>query len=231
MAKLKRARRPRRFLRRRRNNFVKTVRKFMRNNRPEVKHLDVAAGANLSINNDAGTTGNSNILPLSTITQGTSDFGQRIGDQIRLKKFILRGMLTNAAGQPSVPIRCVVFFDKSNPDATVSTISRINQFFQSQPDNTAFAPFALYDWDNRSGFQVIYDKIVWVRSTVSTGSTPSAATSSRMFNLNLNLKNKLVQYFNNSQDIAKNQMYIVFYTQTDGNATLSYTWRVTYTDA
>lgn len=212
-------------------NKVKKLQKVVNRMKPETKHYDIPGGISIPINNNVGATGTSNIMPLVPITQGMSDYGERIGDQIRLKRLYINGAFVLNSGLSYSPVRVTIFYDKYNPDAAVAPVTVQNEYFQSAVDNTGYMPYALRDWDNSASFHTIYDKTFMLKPTTAVGSPADESGSARLFRLSLPLKGKLVQYFNNGTGVCRNQLYVVFTTIADANVTFTGVWRITYTDA
>lgn len=92
------------------------------------------------------------------LTQGTGDFGNRVGDSLTMKGLRLRLNCFWDAAATTV-YRIILFQYLEDPDGATSSASITNLLLHSTQVGNALAPFAPYDHDNRTSFKVWYDKI------------------------------------------------------------------------
>lgn len=203
--------------------LAKTVKKT----RPELKWAE--ATATQATFNYAGSISQ----PLTTISQGTADFGNRVGDTISLQSirldFIFQHQST-AFGQVN---RIIVFQYKSNPDGAIGVASYINLLLHSADLSTARAPLAPYDHDNRSDFRVLYDKVMAINYSSSPGTSASNNTqmTHKRIHIKLPMAARKVQYFNAGTSLTKNELCILVLSDQSTNQYYTYTCTMYYTDA
>jgi len=198
--------------------------------RPEKKHWDTF-GTDLAVRNDFIPA--SCIFPCRNITQGDSDFGERIGDKISLSSYLLNFNFNLLATISYEIVRITVLQFKHNPDGATSQSSFVNMYFNSTTDNTAYNPLALVDWDNNASFRKLFDKTYNLAGTVAVGSTPAVAQSGRKVSIRIRFPKvaKIVQYFNNGSVPCANELFVLVSSRADSTVTAQYTERLVYTDA
>lgn len=200
---------------------VKRLSKTVRRLKPETKHYDFTQQS-FSVTND-GTTAPIGIT--TAITQGDSDFGERVGDRIIQKRLQVRGAIFLPAAAGAEMCRITIFSIKNNPDGATSITTAWNEYILSVSNNTAWAPMHLKDWDNSSNFITHYDKVFALNNASNV-----VTAVWRPVIINLNLKNRKTQYYNNGATVAKNDLYMVVTSVGDGVATFYHNTRFTYTD-
>lgn len=168
------------------------------------------------------------VFPYRTISQGTTDLGNRIGDDIMVKKCKFTGWLDLPAGSNAQIFRFIAFIFKKNPDGVTSSFSTIiNLYLESTNMNTVQAPNAFMDWDNHSSFVTLYDKKVAINPSTSDKGTK------RVFDVSLSIPAKYqhVAYANGGTTPAENELVIAFLSDNDNIVYYTYTFKVSYTDA
>lgn len=108
---------------------VKSLQRAVKAVLPELKQVNVTT-------NQTNITASGTIQHLSVVQAGTGD-GQRIGEDIRVKKISIKGLLGSVAAASAVPTayRFVLFVDKQQVADTTPTISDL---FTSTDPTQAF---------------------------------------------------------------------------------------------
>lgn len=208
---------------------VRRIQKKVRKLNPELKYIDVNYDSALPVlNNISATDSRMDILP--NITQGPGDYGNRIGDKICLKSLNIRGQLVLGTAYSFQPVRVLIWAPRSNPDGANSYLSMANEYITSALDNTNMAPFVMKDWDNKSAFVTLYDRMYMLRSTVSVGNAGTVHPTVIPFRIKLNLKSRIAQYFGGGPSLVKNQIFVTFLSSIDNAVTFNAYARLTYTD-
>lgn len=189
--------------------------------RPEVKYNDLsAAGATFNF-----TMGTSAFIATAGISQGTGDFGSRIGDQITLMRLISRMTFAFPPGITATKLRIIFFQYKQNPDAiTVVPTSVCNLYMESAYDGTVNIVNAPHDFDNRHSFVTLYDK------TMSINQETAAATHVVHKTINLDLHKSKLSFSNATTAVVANAIYCIVVSDTTTVANMSYVQRIFYTD-
>lgn len=212
-------------IRRKPKTLVKKVARLSRTVnrlRPELKHNDAI--------NQTGTVNNSGLATTRIevgpgLTQGTQDFGQRIGDEITMKNIFVNGFFQADAATTGNIYRITAFVVKQNPSGATAFNTIWPQYIAGS-DNSVWMPVHLKNWDNRHAFRTIFDKIY-----VSNQEAPTVTQKIIPFRFNIPLKGMRMQFYNNSTTVSKNAIYIVFQSMTDDLADVFFNSRYTYTDA
>jgi hypothetical protein len=147
-----------------------------------------------------------------TIAVGANDNNNRVGDQIRLQKlhlrFTVQASQAAATGNDNNLIRCIIVKVNELLDTGANVGSTLNGIypalnFMMIGGGSVLHVTSPYNHDRKKAklFNILYDK------TVSLNNAPVNATQSntsiRYFNINLNLKDSIVQYVSNSTTNAK----------------------------
>lgn len=201
---------------------VSKLTKIVMAQKPELKYS--WNYSNPTINN-APTAG---IFPYRSITVGTGDLNNRIGDNISVKKFTMRGWLDLPAGSNGQIVRFIAFIYKRNPDAiTTAFPTIINLYLESTTMNTVYSPLAYTDWDNHSGFATLADKRVVINPTTSDKGTKMN------FDMTLSIPKAYqeVEYSNGGVYPTSNELIIAFIGDNDDIVSYTHSYRFTYTDA
>lgn len=134
----------------------------------EKKHNDV------SISATAATAAGTLNTTLNTIIRGTSDYRERVGDQITPKSLQIRfrAYSQGAAIDRSNFVRLIVFqwYDTVVTPVVADVLDNTTSVL-----STENAPNAFYNWNNKLKFRVLYDKTLQVSSE-----GPSTARHTRM---------------------------------------------------
>jgi len=201
---------------------VAIIKKLVHKQKPELKYYDVA-----STGNTVDNLPSYSITPYRNITQGTSDFANRIGDQIRVSSLHFKTIWTNTAVYGS-RARIFAFIYKRNPDQVVSSWSTIvNLYLSSAYMNTTSAVLAERDFDNRASFVTLYDKTrIIPTATLATG----YSALNWDFSLRIPQKYQLVQYVNAGTAVAMNELFIGFIQENDTAIACANHYRMYYTD-
>lgn len=201
---------------------VNRIAKMVKSNKPELKY---AWNYNNTLVDNLPTAF---VAPYRTITQGTTDLGNRIGDDISVKKCKFTGWLDLPAGSNGQIFRAIAFIMKRNPDAITTSFSTIiNLYLESTTMNTSQAPNAFMDWDNHGAFVTLFDKKIAVNPTTSDKGTK------RVFNMNISIPTRYqkVSYANGGIYPTDNELIIAFLGDNDNILYYTYTFKVSYTDA
>lgn len=195
---------------------------------PETKwaeYQDAAAVANYS-----GTIVSFNV----GLTQGTGDYGNRVGDTLTMKGLRLRLQPNTIAFNNSVIYRIIVFQYLNDPDGATSTASLTNLLMHSAQIGMSLAPSAPYDHDNRSSFKIHYDKTF----TFNVGALTTANVnpgSSRHHIINIPFKQgskyAKVQYYSAGTTTTKNELFMLVLTDSATNMAIPYVGHLYYTDS
>lgn len=227
MPKQQRYRKRRSFKRRRGlGNRVRRLARIVRTLKPEVKYSQGGVTSH-AITNDF----DSMVMPTDTISVGPGYFDERIGDQIRLRSFRIRGHFTLLAGHGARHIRMIAFFYKGNPDSVVTTPISIGNFIMDSVwSNTNLAPYAFYDWHNNKVFDVVYDKLYFIQPNNQLA-TP--VDSLMPFSVKLKIPNarRKITFYQGGSEVVDNKLFVMFITNADSRCTATYNYRMTYTDA
>lgn len=200
---------------------VNKIAKMVRAAKPELKYAWNYASTAITNDPTAG------IFPHRSITQGLTDVGSRVGDDIKSKRFTCTGALQLPALSNGQVFRAIAFIYKKNPDAiTTSFATIINLYLESTTMNTSYAPYAFMDWDNHGDFATLYDR------TVVINPSDSAYTTLKKFNFSFNIPKKYENcvYANGGTYPSENELVIAFVSSGDSVVTYNYTWRLSYTD-
>lgn len=203
---------------------VKYIKRTLRRIQPETKHYDVNESSAVVDNNP--TFG---LLPYRGITLGTSDFANRIGDEIRVKFFQFRCTLYKVSGTTTTPARVRVgaFIYKRNPDTIGLAFSTIiNLYLVSGTMNGGNAPMAFRDWDNASSFHTLHDK-----SYIFNLNDVIDKQMMVDFTVRLPDKYATVQYHSAGSLPAKNELIVYMIQSQDVGMLADYQYRMSYTDA
>jgi len=202
---------------------VAVIKKTLRLRKPEVKHYGVASLANV-VDNDPSLF----FSPLRSIIQGDADYGERVGDKLRLKNFNLRTSWLCTGVDPR-RCRMIIFSYKNNPDGVISSWSTIiNLYLSSAYANTQSMVTAYKDWDNNSTYHTLYDKTRLIQP--QTFDVASKTEILWDVNIKLPMSCQEVHYGNNGVDITHNEFFVAFIQEYDNNLTVNYQYRLTYTD-
>lgn len=190
--------------------------------KPEIKHFDTYATV-LPDNNPTVA-----LTPYRNIIQSTGDFQGRIGDKIGMKSFRIRTSWLLTAGAVGRRCRMIAFTYKYNPDAVTSTLSTIiNLYLASSTLNSASAPLAFVDWDNKGSFTTLYDKSRMINNT-SDLTSPNIKWD---FTIKFPPASRTVNYVNNGSTISRNELFIFFMQELDTGISVDYNYRMEYYDA
>lgn len=203
---------------------IAVIKKQLRARRPETKHVDstvIAAGVD---NNPTF-----NIRPYTAIGQGTGDYAERIGDQIKAKFFNCRIQFYKASTIDSRPrrIRLGAFIYKKNPDNAVFSFSTIiNLYLASTSMNGTNAPMAFRDWDNHSSFHTLYDKLYVLNQNSSVEKLLAAD-----FTIRIPTAYQAVQFVAaGTGNVCQNELIVFAIQSEDAGVAVDYQWRLSYTD-
>jgi len=203
---------------------VAAIKKLVAIRAPEKKYYDVASTANVVDNLPS-----INITPYRNITQGTGDFANRIGDQIRVTGPLrLKTTWTLAAAANATRVRMFAFIFKRNPDAVTSTWSTVvNLYLSSAYMNTTSAVMADRDHDNAGSFVTLYDQVRVLNVHQST------VNNKILWDVNIKVPSTYskVGYVNAGTTVSQNELFIGFLQENDGAVTVDYHYRFYYVDA
>lgn len=168
------------------------------------------------------------IFPYRLVSIGTTDVANRIGDEINIKHFNMKGFFSLPATYAGSIVRVVAFIYKSNPDAAITSIATIiNLYLESTTMNTNQAVNAFLDWDNHTSFATLYDKKFAINQQANNIQTQ------RPFDLSLKIPSKYrrVEYSNGGIYPCSNELVIAFLSDSDSLVAYYEAHRITYTDA
>lgn len=228
--KRRRFSRKRRFSKRKKSlsKRVKKVERAVRRARPEVKYVEYAQGVQLF-----DWTGTSSYVTdlMAGISQGTTDYGERIGDRIRVLGMMIKMTLYNNSTYQFIG-RIVVFKLKDNPDAIISTASLGNLVLESAVLGTSNAVNAFRDFDNAGAFTILWDKPFVVNVGGTSGSSGTAIPTARHIRHYIRC-NFDVQYKAATSYTTKNGLYIMFLADTANTNVhyAAYNARIYYVDS
>lgn len=195
--------------------------------KPETKFY-FANGAASALSNDF----NAMIAPCRDIAQGSPDAGYRIGDTIRIASYQLDIRTFLAAGAPTKLLRVIVFTYKHNPDSITTAFATIGNLLMetSYANNSAYAPMAPFDHDNRASFCVHYDKIFHIKP--DNGAATATYGSYRHIRIRPKISNRFreVQYVGAGQTISRNELMVLLITNDDSTMVYDYIGHFRYTD-
>lgn len=207
---------------------VAKIARVVKAQKPEVKYVE-STGTGKLITNDYDST----LQPCQNIAIGSTDYGTRIGDKIRIQSLNYKFQIHLASGAPSRPCRIIVFQYKNNPDAVLTTpVTITNLLMESAYANSTRAVLATYDWDNKSSFRVLYDKTRMLE-TQPLNTNTGAQVNEYLWSVYVPLKNvnREVSYYQGTSFPTKNEIFVLMITDIDGNMSCDYLGRMTYTDA
>lgn len=156
-------------------------------------------------------------VDLSAMPQGDGD-SQRVGDDIRMKKLLLRFRVTHNSTNGGGALRIVVVQWRPN---TLNDTFDSSKIFQTDDDVDSF-PL----WDNRHAYKILYDKSV---------ATPNQVDNLKTILINKTLVgrklgNKKIS-FNDGATTGSNKIHLLFIASNATNPdTLDYEARSIYTD-
>lgn len=207
---------------------VATLAKQVRLRKPEIKWSEATATA--ATFNYAGSLSQ----PLTGISQGTTDFGTRVGDELTLTSFRLRMVFTMSGTTYGQTNRVVVAQLKSNPDgSTISAASYLNLIMHSADLSTARATIATLDKDNRGWFRILADKTFTMNYSSSPGTSATNNYQLKHIDIPVRLPKaaRVVSYYNGTSAVTKNEIVIMVFSDTSVTQTYTYTCRMGYYDA
>jgi len=201
---------------------VAVLKKTVATRAPERKYYDVASTSN-SVDNLPSI----NITPYRQISQGLLDYGNRIGDKIRVSPTFRLKTTWLLNGATPVRIRMFAFIYKQNPDAINSTWATVvNLYLSSAYMNSVSAVLADRDHDNAKSFVTLYDK---TRVMNPNGENTSAKIQ---WDVNLSTPSTYqnITYYAGGTSITHNELYIGFLQEFDSAVTVDYHYRYYYID-
>lgn len=204
---------------------IAVIKKQLRARTPETKHIDSTVSG-VGVDNNPTF----NIRPYANIGQGVGDFGERIGDKIKVRFFNLRMQFYKTASVDATPrrIRVGAFIYKRNPDQAIFAFSTIiNLYLSSTSMNSFNAPLAFRDWDNHASFHTLHDKLYTLNHN---------ADVDKMLPVDFTIKfpaaYQTVQFSNNGTGtVVQNELFVFAIQTGDTGLTADYQWRITYTDS
>lgn len=168
---------------------------------------------------------------LTNITAGTSDYNNRIGDQIYVKGITLHGVSYNNLNYPFVA-RMIIFQLIANPDTVDTTTSIGNLVMESLYTGSANCVNDFFDYDNRKSFRKLYDTS-FVINPVGTLYNANTALNQAKIHRHYIKINKKVQFSGGSSNPTANGIYAVFMSDTTASASQfsNLLFKVHYIDA
>lgn len=172
--------------------------------------------------------------PMGTISRGTDDFGQRIGDQIFAKVLHIIGSITlpdqinitlsNVTNRQNFVRLWVACIPTPQTFSTASKEDQLKKIFDLQ-DIDWLAPFSLKSWDQRVNTRLLYSKVFKINTY-----QPQVK-----FHVKVPLR-FLVQYNTDGQIIHNDVYYGFISDRSTGLAGGTYAYvhhfnRITYTDS
>lgn len=199
--------------------LVKKVNRLYRG--VESKHWRVAGLGAAATNNPSLA-----IKPYESISQGTADYGNRIGDQLTATFIKFKSVWTLGAGFVGGTARIVVFVMKDSADAPPAAATAWNYYSESTYANSVNIVNANKDWDNRKGFITLYDKKICINPTTTTLSTK------RNWDINIPIPQscQLVKYSAATTSVTANDVYIWLIADTDTAFAVDYLMELFYKD-
>lgn len=240
--------RPRRY--RKKSGVVKKAIRRVRNTSFKKKVLKVIHSENetkeamttyavTAFNSSIAASGDAcRIIP--NINNGSGD-SQRIGDQIRAQKLILKGLINfppitgttlhNNPGAARIAVRMMIVTPKSYPNwqQASSTTTWMDYLLKKGGTTSAFtgSPFDLWAPVNRDAVTLHYNKVFYMNQpyVLHNGSTTDVAISTagvtRHFSKTFNFKNSLFKYDANVDTgltpVNKGMVLVLGYCYTDGS--------------
>jgi len=233
------------------SNLVKLVQGVINKNL-ENKEAFHSLSGNFNSGISTGTGGEiMQIIP--NITQGLSD-NARVGDQVRAKNLEVAGFVSmnltyTTAASARIAVRMMIVQPKtlgSLGPIQSNTGSWLSSLIKKGGTTTSFAGNIddLYAPINSDAITKYYDKVVYLNlpyMNTAVGET-STMGSTRLFKLNINLRNKLIRYdstYSATSPVEYNPVMLLGYVHLDGSgpdlvntqAFLSYSSRLSYQDA
>lgn len=167
------------------------------------------------------------------ISQGSADFGNRIGDEITLTSFTLKMIFTMSGTTFGQTNRVVVAQLKNNPDGgSISSASYLNLIMHSADIGTARATMATLDKDNKGWFRILADKVFTMNYSSSPGTSASNNYQIKYLKVPVKLPQaaRTVQFYNGTSSITKNEIVIMVFSDTSTSQTFSSVIRIGYYD-
>jgi hypothetical protein len=199
------------------------------------------------------------IIPLEMgATQGTSDFNQRVGDQITFKhidfkyRVNLNFLEATEVTQSVSTVRVMLFWDSQPSAITTAGATAVNPVYWPQllqnatlgvTNNIAKTQAILSqkDWDERKRFQIIYDKTHTLSSTESVpsqsrGLGPRSCTGLNSFSKTY--AGQKIRFVSGGRQVQNRQLYLAYLSDAginQGNLTvrrpnIDYNIRLLYDD-
>lgn len=199
----------------------------------ELKHADMVITPG-SLINDFSLVANTEgqFSPYKLITQGITDFGNRIGDKITAKYVDFNVVFDLLANVHRAAVRVLVVVQKHTiPSSEFDNPIDVGPLYQlaAFSNNQRFlnAPRV---WDNKSAFVTLYDKILF--PSRATGSEASTQEPVLYFRKRIKIPSSCQQviFHNNQNTINKNQLWIFCLTAQDNEMEVTGSMRVAYTD-
>lgn len=166
------------------------------------------------------------------LTQGTGDFGNRVGDSLTMKGLRLRlNAYWNAAA--TTVYRIIVFQYLEDPDGATSSASITNLLLHSTQVGTNLAPFAPYDHDNRTSFKVWHDK-VYSHSPLTLTSTNTNPGQARPHEIDIRFKEgskfAKVKYYAAGTTTTHNELFMLIISDSATALSVPYVGHLYYID-
>lgn len=204
------------------NKVIKSLGRRLKALAPEIKYYDLS-GSGVAFDFTMGT---GSFHATALITQGITDFGTRIGDQVKLVRLVNRMTFAFPTAITATKYRVIYFQYKNNPDAvTPSPATICNFYMDSAYDGSANIVNAPRDHDNRHAFRTLYDR------TFAISQQSSASQIVKYLTINLNLHNTKLSWTAATANVVQNAIYCIVVSDTATDANLSYVQRLYYTDA
>lgn len=200
--------------------------KIVRGNKPEIKWSEATAnGASFNYNGSISQ-------PLTGISQGYTDYNQRVGDSLTVKSMKIQMYFTMSGTTTGQINRVIVFQIKHNPDGAIGVASYINLVLHSTDVGTSFAPLALYDHDNRDSYRILHDSSFVMNYSSSPGTSASNNTQfhRKFINVKIPAVGRTIEYYNAGTTITKNEICILVISNSSTNQNYSYTCQTLYGD-
>ena len=185
-------------------------------------------------NTSATATYSGTLVSFNTgLSQGTGDFGYRIGDSLTMKSLRLRIQPQTYNYNVSVNYRIILFQLLNDPDGALSNASIPNLLLHDAQVGTVLAPSAPYDHDNRKSFKILYDKnFKFNPQTLTTANVNPGET--RLHKINISFKKSRtakVQYFAAGTTTTQNELFMLVITDSSATLAIPYVAHLYYTDA
>lgn len=186
------------------------VRKMI-NKESETKYFDLGALA-------TGITYAGSVADLTGVIQGNGDTN-RIGDKLRMKHITLKYQLQQTTG-PNM-FRVIVFQYIGNTQ--ISGAPGANTVLSGGTLSTANAPLAMYTWDYRNQYIILYDKLHCLNSQHPTIDVRKE--------ISLRFAKKEIAYYSGTTAGA-NKIYMIMLSDVNASLpTMAYQYRLSYEDA